>query len=1011
MLKKSFFLLNTIALCLFMAMISCIPEIKPEEIPAKEDPGYTISDKTATVTSSEGLIAMLSNTAVDTINIKASGSYTDSYVVSTQKTIIGETGTKLNRITANTDNIRISKLTITSFVAGSGIGEGELTLEDVTIEEDSIFNGGGSNSIFLKGATTFKGDVTLNKSGLSLKSDKGVKIEKSLVILKAASLLPIDEANPPEFTGDIIINYSVSSSETTTINVKINKLMTTETVLNVAIGTKAVVQNIITFSAQISINNQGTITSTNNTAVISGITTNIKIIALDNAAKAEMAYYKLMTSLIDTPVDFIKGDFKVKTNITIDNTPIQLTWTSTDSSVIFANDGQATVSVPESGAANKEVKVKVSLSFNGITKEKEFTLTLIAKELDTNTDILMKNLNQSFTLMGENVDFRTITDSYTSNIGTTNLSVKTTGIDMTISSTKETTEGNYSSDVSIKFTNYTVDKTSINGTITGKVAITGGSIKFPSGSPEKEGSTVTARPTTVFTGSADLSVVYYDFVKSAPVTETIKATNMNVDTTSGDLTTGTVTYNTSTFDMSKPAERESLFKTFFAGENQTEPKILKILTGVLQSATNNSAYNLQSGNFVKDIQFPLMEKLLPALDYTITYDTTIKGWKSGTAKVTVTATKTGDTVNNVVSFQFNDYKNIDDITLNSTNLKMTVNGTADLKSFITGILKPLMIRDSSTGFDPYKELTALKTTYSGYIDGTITCGGTAPGNVVFTQFGIANNFVMIPPSMADIPMIYNASGTVKVGTKEFDAIALEEYVINQMPFVKTIEDKIMFKYSETAHVSAYFRYYSEYQRTGTTTFSIPGKVGGTLDVVFGTYKYGVYPKSLKYTNFQDSNIILNGTETRLYETITKLSVGSENMLINTFGKGEYDKVEDGYDGYFVKNTSGTGGYDFTYAYITTEKDNVQYYNTYYFTENTSKTGKFKKVTVDLYDNGYTEDYIIYCPEGNGDYDFYNKPYSYESETRTSNTSITFSYNEYSGVITGSQTKPLQITLN
>ncbi len=337
--------------------------------------------KIATVSTSKGLKDMLAKGSVETIKLN-SGNYDEEYEVNDVKTIEGSSTTTINKISVNETGAKISSPKIKTFHAGKCIGDGELTLDNVTIDGDAVFQGGGEHSIKVTGTSIFNGAVTLDKEGLSLKMGALTEITKSLVVLQPANLMPIDEtADLPTIKGSVVINYTEASDGVTKINIKATNLVIGETVTNVTIEGGAEIATLFTKVAGINITNNGIIQSANDVSVIKVNTQGIKPIDLtENYELQEIIVLSKFNDLLPSGLDInaIKTHFLLPAKISITTDfSLPLTWTSSNTEVISISSGMATVNRPEVAT---QVVLTATVTINGKVITKEFTVTVSAKE-------------------------------------------------------------------------------------------------------------------------------------------------------------------------------------------------------------------------------------------------------------------------------------------------------------------------------------------------------------------------------------------------------------------------------------------------------------------------------------------------------------------------------------------------------------------------------------------------------------------------------------------------------
>ena len=418
-MKKSFVFL-VFSIFLFAGCgVATIPDTN-----SASDTGYSLSaDGTnATVSTSKGLKDMLAKSSVTVIKLEA-GNYADEYDVNDAKEINGSLTTTINKISVNCSDVTIRSSTITTLIAGKGIEEGELTLEDVIIEGDAVFQGGGSNSIKVLGKSIFKGLVTLDKAGISFKMGTLTEIIKSLIVLQPASIMPLDENTlAPAIKGDIVINYTKYSSVATVCNIIAAKLVVGDTVNNVTLGAKSVIAMVYaTKSGTINITNNGKIESANDLATILGNKAENPMpvdLSTDYQLQGIITLSKLNNSLFSvSDINSITDNFDVQTNFTIsDDTSIVISWTSNNSSVLSISGEKISVTQPD---VTTPVILTASVTIDGSIIKKDFTVTVIAKVNPDNLTNLPAEADGTWTISAIPLSF-TVSDSKITMNGSTN---------------------------------------------------------------------------------------------------------------------------------------------------------------------------------------------------------------------------------------------------------------------------------------------------------------------------------------------------------------------------------------------------------------------------------------------------------------------------------------------------------------------------------------------------------------------------------------------------------------
>ena len=136
-----------------------------------------------------------------------------------------------NTITVNVAGVTLKNLKNISVVAASGIGSGDLYLEDCTITDLKVL-GGGLNSIHIKGSTTIK-SLEAKKEKVRIALENAVKIA-TLKVLKSSVKIEGSTGTNSSTIENLVVE---STAQTVTINASTVKNLTVESgVENVVVG-------------------------------------------------------------------------------------------------------------------------------------------------------------------------------------------------------------------------------------------------------------------------------------------------------------------------------------------------------------------------------------------------------------------------------------------------------------------------------------------------------------------------------------------------------------------------------------------------------------------------------------------------------------------------------------------------------------------------------------------------------------------------------------------------------
>ena len=192
------------AMAFFIIFAGCILSSDPSSGGDTDDPGYSVTGDTASVSSSMGLSAVLLDKNIKNINLK-SGDYDGSYLVNSAVAISGEDGVTINDLKINKTGSKISSLSATNVEVTENVGDGDCKIQSCFLTNLTI-NGGGSNSVEISGNSKVKGNMNVNKKNVSVKMNSTIEIKNAL-ITKACNLIQLDNT---EISEPIIDNVNLN---------------------------------------------------------------------------------------------------------------------------------------------------------------------------------------------------------------------------------------------------------------------------------------------------------------------------------------------------------------------------------------------------------------------------------------------------------------------------------------------------------------------------------------------------------------------------------------------------------------------------------------------------------------------------------------------------------------------------------------------------------------------------------------------------------------------------------
>ncbi|MDD2431655.1 MAG: right-handed parallel beta-helix repeat-containing protein [Bacillota bacterium] len=204
------------------------------------------------------LLADLADVEKDQILLGDTITLTQPLVISREVTISGQGYKLVGNVKIDKPNVIIENVEIDgNLEAGTGVGEGDVTLRNVTVKGTSQFNGGGSNSVHLLGSTRLVGEVTLNKAGLALRIEGTATVEGLVRILKGASLIAPQSSDV--FKSEVVIDTDMTVAILSPLGelstLRILRGATVQIGLDIAVSTVVIEANV----TDVEFVNEGTI--------------------------------------------------------------------------------------------------------------------------------------------------------------------------------------------------------------------------------------------------------------------------------------------------------------------------------------------------------------------------------------------------------------------------------------------------------------------------------------------------------------------------------------------------------------------------------------------------------------------------------------------------------------------------------------------------------------------------------------------------------------------------------
>ena len=193
------------AMAFFIIFAGCMLSSDPSSGGDTNDPGYSVTGNTASVSSSMGLSAVLLDKNIENINLK-SGDYDGSYLVNNAVAISGESGVTINDLKINKTGSTISSLSATNVEVTENVGDGDCKIQNCFLTNLTI-NGGGSNSVEISGNSKVTGNMNVNKKNVSVKMNSTIEIKNAL-ITNACNLIQLD--NTEDINESIIDNVNLN---------------------------------------------------------------------------------------------------------------------------------------------------------------------------------------------------------------------------------------------------------------------------------------------------------------------------------------------------------------------------------------------------------------------------------------------------------------------------------------------------------------------------------------------------------------------------------------------------------------------------------------------------------------------------------------------------------------------------------------------------------------------------------------------------------------------------------
>ncbi len=221
---KRFF--GVFAVFVLFAVLNCTPPGggSPD---GPVDLGYTINGDVAEARTTAGLTAVLLIDSVKTINLKSSVTYGENYSIIYTQSINGNNSSINGSLTVAAENVVLSDLSINDNLrATAAVGDSNLTLNNVNVNGETILEGGGSNSVKVKGTSNLKGKVSIKRAGLRIAVEPTVSFDSEVSV--EASGVSLDSEGIAPQTSSVFVSVSINTTGAVTIKVPVTAIMVNE---------------------------------------------------------------------------------------------------------------------------------------------------------------------------------------------------------------------------------------------------------------------------------------------------------------------------------------------------------------------------------------------------------------------------------------------------------------------------------------------------------------------------------------------------------------------------------------------------------------------------------------------------------------------------------------------------------------------------------------------------------------------------------------------------------------
>ncbi len=265
---------------------------------------------------------------------------------------ITKAGASLKDMTVNND------LTITS-----GVGSGNVSLNNMTIKGDLVVKGGGSNSVYLYNCQV-TGDLIADKSGVSIKMDADAKINGNVLVRNDVSFQSTSSSTKAKL-GNVIVDYK-DSELTIGSKVTINTLKVDKNATGVKLTIDGTV-GTLTPNAKVTVKGSGTINKLENSSNAS-VSGNITI---GNGSRVSSVSLNKSSATVD-----IGSTITLTASISpTDSYNKKINWSSNDTSVATVDSsgvvkgikaGTATIRATADENSDKYATCSITVNSNAI---------------------------------------------------------------------------------------------------------------------------------------------------------------------------------------------------------------------------------------------------------------------------------------------------------------------------------------------------------------------------------------------------------------------------------------------------------------------------------------------------------------------------------------------------------------------------------------------------------------------------------------------------------------------